>query len=74
MAQALIGRTVEGNWGAMHPLSHGVINGARVERAQRQVLIQWDDLSPEWVNIMSIKQPGETSVNGSPIGIFWEQV
>lgn len=64
-----IGRMVEGNWGAMFPTDDGMIVDENVTHYE----IFWDndDLLTEMVEKGRIRNPGETSANGSPIGIYW---
>ncbi len=76
------GTKVEGNWGAMIPVSEGeviytttqIING----KAKAVAAIEWDRYDDEGLEIESdvqivdlseIRAHGERSVNGSPVGI-----
>lgn len=63
----MIGSKVIGFWGAMFPEMEGVVQGTR----PGEVLIAWEDYS-EWVELSQIKEFGTRTVNGSPVGIFWE--
>ena len=67
----LIGKKVEANWGAMHPTAEGVIYG---QVGQRDVIIRWNDGSKYQMNLNDIHEFGYRSANGSPIGIFFEEV
>ena len=74
-----VGTKVEGNWGAMHPISEGVIvavfNSTSLmdDVPKRTVTIKWNDdelLTKDDYYLSDIHQPGWISANGSPIGIF----
>ncbi len=66
-----VGSKVEGNWGAMHPIDNGevtAING-------NLVTVQWEQSSSSDLDTSDylkseIREPGETSINGSSIGVF----
>jgi len=72
MITPTIGTKVVGEWGAMHPLSYGVIDQLGYGRAT----IKWGAESCiaeyEEIDLDKIHQPGWTSANGSGIGIFYE--
>jgi hypothetical protein len=71
--EKLIGKEVIGNYGAMIPIAEGVIAGSRVsDDLEREFLVNWENGDNEWIRSISIKMPGEVSVNGSGIGIFWK--
>lgn len=79
MSNIIVGTKVEGNWGAMHPTSYGVIvamfNSTNLmdDVPRPTVTIRWDDdevLTKDDYYLEDIHLPGWTSVNGSPIGIF----
>ena len=78
MSNITIGTKVTGNWGAMFPTSEGVvveINGAPTGGVP-VARIEWIDdanLVEQRIDITDIHQPGWTSVNGSPIGIFVDE-
>ena len=62
-----LGSKVEGNWGAMHPTSSGVITAINDDEAT----IDWGDQPGDHImEVERIHQPGYRSVNGSPIGVF----
>jgi len=68
-----IGTKVIGNWGAMHPLSEGVI--VNIEKPSlnglRGVEILWDgEREVDFCHENSIHPKGWRSGNGSGIGIF----
>jgi hypothetical protein len=69
-----VGTEVIGNWGAMHPISEGVVvamteSGYTVEWAEEDEYSGADTLTCSY-SIGDIKREGETSINGSPIGVF----
>ena len=71
MSNITIGTKVEGNWGAMLPTSEGKVIYIKSD----DVTIEWDSDDDEFMRTSKVKldqihQPGWTSVNGSPIGIF----
>ena len=77
MSNIIVGTKVEGNWGAMHPTSYGVIvelDGSTDIYGEAPIArIKWIDdenLVEQRISIDDIHQPGWTSVNGSGIGIF----
>jgi hypothetical protein len=69
-----VGTEVVGNWGAMYPISDGVV----VAVTESGYTVEWEeedeysgaDTLPCFYPIGKIKREGETSVNGSPIGVF----
>ena len=69
-----VGTEVIGNWGAMHPISEGVV----VAMTESGYTVEWaeeDEYSGAETIICSypigdIKREGETSINGSSIGVF----
>lgn len=67
----LIGQKVEGNWGAMHPISHGLINR---QIGRDSVEIKWEDGYRQEILVDEIRESGWRSPNGSPIGIFFGEV
>lgn len=73
MSNIVVGTKVEGVWGAMFPTSEGEV----IAINRDNVTIQWKDdanLDQQLVDITQIHQPGWTSVNGSPIGIFVDEI
>lgn len=67
MVDVKIGSVIEGNWGAMHPISEGVITSIK---ADGFAVVEWEDGEVSEEEISRFKSPGETSKNGSPIGLF----
>lgn len=72
----MIGRKVEGFWGAYFPIGEGVVNGIRTTKEGQEVRISWDprtfedepiDHGETWYLIATIKQPGSSQ----GIGIYW---
>lgn len=62
---AKIGDRVNGNWGAMHPTSSGVV----IEVGPGGCLVQWDDETPRgWYEVKDARP-----AQGSPIGVFLDQ-
>jgi hypothetical protein len=69
-----VGTEVIGNWGAMHPISEGVV----VAVTESGYTIEWEEedeySGAETITCSypfgDIKREGETSINGSPIGVF----
>ena len=65
-----VGTKVEGNWGATYPNDEGVITGIKGKYAT----VRWEYESGRVWNcdyaISAFMKPGETTVNGSPIGVF----
>ena len=61
-----IGTKVEFNYGAMHPTEFGVVTKVKDSIAT----IRGDTGLIEEINLSCIKVMGETTVNGSPIGVF----
>ena len=77
MSNIVVGTKVEGNWGAMHPTSDGVvveIDGSTDIYGEAPIArIKWIDdenLVEQRISVTDIHQPGWTSANSSPIGIF----
>ena len=67
----LIGQKVEANWGAMFPISEGLVDR---HVGEDKVIIKWDDGDSMEVDIQDIRELGYRSLNGSPIGIFFGEV
>ena len=67
----MLGRKVIGNFGAMYPLESGMV--FQVHWGGKSVAIEWESGETELIEVAEIKTEGETTVNGSPIGIFWEE-
>jgi hypothetical protein len=66
-----VGTEVVGIWGAMYPISDGVV----VAVTESRYTVEWEDYLEEYTlpcsyPIGKIKREGETSINGSPIGVF----
>ena len=61
-----VGTKIEFNYGAMHPIEEGVVT--KVE--DNIATIKGDIGFTEEINLSCIKVMGETTVNGSPIGVF----
>ena len=61
-----VGTKIEFNYGAMHPREHGVVTKVKDNIAT----IKGDIGFTEEVNLSCIRLLGETTVNGSPIGVF----
>ena len=66
-----VGTEVVGIWGAMYPISDGVV----VAVTESGYTVEWEDYLEEYTlpcsyPIGKIKREGETSINGSPIGVF----
>ena len=72
-----VGTKIEFNYGAMHPREHGVV----IKVKDNIATIKGDGIGPygwpegdigftEEVNLSCIRRPGETTINGSPIGVF----
>ena len=61
-----IGTKIEFNYGAMHPTEFGVVTKIKDNIAT----IRGDTGFIEEINLSCIKVMGETTVNGSPIGVF----
>ena len=75
MSKVTVGTKVEGVWGAMFPTSYGEVIAIEYGDAT----IQWDNdedpgMDLQVVHVTQIHQPGWTSVNGSPIGIFVDEI
>jgi len=67
----LIGQKVEGMWGAMHPISYGLIER---QVGRDSVEIKWEDGFRQEILVDEIRESGWRSPNGSPIGIFFGEV
>jgi hypothetical protein len=64
-----VGTKIRFNYGAMHPRDYGVV----IKVENNIVTIKGlNEVFTEEVNLSCIRQPGETTVNGSPIGVFVE--
>ena len=69
-----VGTEVVGNWGAIHPISEGVV----VAVTESGYTVEWEEedeySGAETITCSypfgKIKREGETSINGSPIGVF----
>ena len=61
-----IGTKIEFNYGAMHPTEFGVVTKVKDSIAT----IRGDIGFIEEINLSCIKVMGETTVNGSPIGVW----
>jgi hypothetical protein len=72
-----VGTKIEFNYGAMHPRDYGVV----IKVKDNIATIKGDGIGPsgwpegdigftEEVNLSCIRLLGETTVNGSPIGVF----
>ena len=61
-----IGTKIEFNYGAMHTIEFGVVTKVKDSIAT----IRGDTGFIEEINLSCIKVMGETTVNGSPIGVF----
>ena len=61
-----VGTKIEFNYGALHPIEEGVVT--KVE--DNIATIKGDLGFVEEINLACIKVVGETTVNGSPIGVF----
>jgi len=61
-----IGTKIEFNYGAMHPTEFGVVTKVKDNIAT----IRGDIGFIEEINLSCIKVMGETTVNGSPIGVW----
>jgi hypothetical protein len=69
-----VGTEVIGNWGAMYPISEGVVvvvteSGYTVEWAEEDEYSGAETITCSYP-FGEIKREGETSINGSPIGVF----
>lgn len=70
--ELMVGRNVVANWGAMFPTEWGTVVDTGVgDQGQPQIKIQWEETA-EWLDETQVREPGECSANGSPIGIYWE--
>ena len=61
-----VGTKIEFNYGAMHPRDYGVV----IKVKDNIATIKGDIGFTEEVNLSCIRLLGETTVNGSPIGVF----
>jgi len=61
-----IGTKIEFNYGAMHPTEFGVVTKVKDSIAT----IRGDIGFIEEINLSCIKVMGETTANGSPIGVW----
>ena len=61
-----VGTKIEFNYGALHPRDHGVV----IKVKDNIATIKGDIGFTEEVNLSCIRRPGETTVNGSGIGVF----
>ena len=61
-----VGTKIEFNYGAMHPRDHGVV----IKVKDNIATIKGDIGFTEEVNLSCIRLLGETTVNGSGIGVF----
>ena len=61
-----IGTKIEFNYGAMHPTEFGVVTKVKDNIAT----IRGDIGFIEEINLSCIKVMGETTANGSPIGVW----
>ena len=61
-----VGTKIEFNYGALHPRDHGVV----IKVKDNIATIKGDIGFTEEINLSCIKVMGETTVNGSPIGVF----
>lgn len=62
-----IGQKVHADFGAMHPIVEGMITNIEITG-----LVTWETEEGDTYHtkVNEFKQVGETSVNGSPIGVF----
>ena len=72
----MLHKKVIGNWGANFPIDSGTVIQVHTDinshRTEFFVGIEWESGSTSNVPVADIKKEGETTANGSPIGIFWE--
>ena len=61
-----VGTKIEFNYGALHPRDYGVV----IKVKDNIATIKGDIGFIEEVNLSCIRLLGETTVNGSPIGVF----
>jgi hypothetical protein len=61
-----VGTKIEFNYGALHPRDHGVV----IKVKDNIATIKGDIGFTEEVNLSCIRLLGETTVNGSGIGVF----
>ena len=66
----MLDKKVIGNWGANFPIESGTV--FQVHKDVGSVAIEWESGETSFVPVADIKKEGETTANGSPIGIFWE--
>ena len=67
----MLGQKVIGNFGAGFPPEYGMV--FQVHEGGKSVAIEWESGETELIEVAEIKTEGEATVNGSPIGIFWEE-
>jgi len=66
-----VGTKIEFNYGAMHPREHGVVTKVKDNIATIMVNAYGSDVGfTEEINLSCIRLLGETTVNGSGIGVF----
>jgi hypothetical protein len=67
-----IGTKIEFNYGAMHPTEFGVVTKVKdsIATIRGAPLFRGDTGFIEEINLSCIKVMGETTVNGSPIGVW----
>ena len=70
----MIGRRVEGKWGAYFPIAQGLVNGIRTTEAGQEIRVSWDPETFEdepidggWYVVSTIKDPD----SNHGIGIYW---
>jgi hypothetical protein len=73
----MIGRTVEGNWGAYMPVAMGVVNGVRTTDGGREIRVAWDaetfaddPIDHGWYRMTDVKVYGADH----GIGIYWGNI
>lgn len=70
-----IGTKLEGNWGAMIPVSYGTVTGiiksVNGVTIPTSAIMKWDDGST--TTILESEIDSAPSVNGSPIGYYTEE-
>lgn len=64
-----VGTRLIANWGAMYPVQEFTV----IDIDGYFIVAQDDEGDVQQFHFNNIKQPGERSVNGSPIGVFIEQ-
>lgn len=67
-----VGQMLIANYGAMYPIENGVIVGFNTLKSVNVAIVLWGsgERRIEHINIDTIHAPGETSPNGSSIGIY----